>query len=148
MQLVCQKQKGSNCQALIHFFGGDVVSFREGNLPMVVVSGGGGKWPLIALSPLVGDVKTLGSFNMYLSSTYINIYQHRKMDVCQHRNIHISQHNIKNHCRPTQAPTCNTQQKNANNKSFQYQRIMFWSTRPAPLTSPKHPNTTPPLVLF
>ena len=40
---------------------------------MVVVSGGGGKWPLIALSPLVGDVKTLGSFNMYLSSTYINI---------------------------------------------------------------------------
>lgn len=78
---------------------------------MVVVSGGGGKWPLIALSPLIGDVKTRGWFNMYLSSTYINIYQYRKMDIYQHRNIHISQHNIKNHFRRTQAPICNTQQK-------------------------------------
>ena len=26
-----KNQKESNCQALIHFFGGDFVSFREGN---------------------------------------------------------------------------------------------------------------------
>ena len=39
---------------------------------MVVVSGGG-KWPLIALSPLVGDVKTLGLF--YHVSKF-NMYQH------------------------------------------------------------------------